>query len=400
MSAQSPAMDLPGIDGLDVRGRRVLVRVDFNVPQDESGGITDDTRIRAALPTIERLFERGARVVVLMSHLGRPKDGPDERFRLAPVGRRLGELLGRAVVTLRETVGEAAERAVGDAPEGAVVLLENVRFERGETKGDGDLAARMARLGDVFVNDAFGSSHRDHSSVSGVARLLPSAAGLLLEKEIQAFQRVLSNPERPLVAILGGAKVSDKLKVIDNLLDRVDRLLVGGGMAYTFLAAKGIGVGASLVQADQVDSVRAAMEKAERRGVALHLPVDHVIAQRFAADAPPREVEGDIPEGWMALDIGPRTRADYAAALADARTVVWNGPMGVFEWKPFAAGTETVGRAVAACSGYTVVGGGDSVAAAEAFGLTSSLSHVSTGGGASLELLEGLDLPGIAALRR
>lgn len=390
----------PGIDSLDVAQKRVLVRVDFNVPQDDSGAISDDTRIRAALPTLHALLERGAEKLVLMSHLGRPKDGPDERYRLLPVGLRLAQLLGREVLCLSETVGEGVERAIRSAPAGSVVLVENVRFEKGETKGDPELSKRMARLGDVFVNDAFGSSHRDHCSVSGVAHLLPSAGGLLLQREVEAFERVLHAPERPLVAILGGAKVSDKLKVVDNLLERVDCLIVGGGMAYTFLKAKGIGIGSSLVQEDQIENVRESIRKAEAKGVKLLLPTDHVVAERFAADAAAKHVKGSIPDGSMGLDIGPETIAAYAAAIATARTVVWNGPMGVFEWQPFSKGTEAVGRAVAACSGYTVVGGGDSVAAAEAFGLTESLSHVSTGGGASLELLEGLDLPGISALRR
>ena len=390
----------PGIDSLDVVQKRVLVRVDFNVPQDDSGAISDDTRIRAALPTLHALLERGAEKLVLMSHLGRPKDGPDERYRLLPVGLRLAQLLGREVLCLSETVGEGVERAIRSAPAGSVVLVENVRFEKGETKGDAELSKRMARLGDVFVNDAFGSSHRDHCSVSGVAHLLPSAGGLLLQREVEAFERVLHAPERPLVAILGGAKVSDKLKVVDNLLERVDCLIVGGGMAYTFLKAKGIGIGSSLVQEDQIENVRTSIQKAEAKGVKLLLPTDHVVAERFAADAAAKHVKGTIPDGWMGLDIGPETIAAYAAAIATARTVVWNGPMGVFEWEAYSKGTEAVGRAVAACSGYTVVGGGDSVAAAEAFGLTESLSHVSTGGGASLELLEGLDLPGISALRR
>ncbi|MBI1382268.1 MAG: phosphoglycerate kinase [Planctomycetaceae bacterium] len=388
------------MDTLDVAQKRVLVRVDFNVPQDDSGAISDDTRIRAALPTLHALLERGAEKLVLMSHLGRPKDGPDERYRLLPVGLRLAQLLGREVLCLGETVGEGVERAIRSAPAGSVVLVENVRFEKGETKGDPELSKRMARLGDVFVNDAFGSSHRDHCSVSGVAHLLPSAGGLLLQREVEAFERVLHAPERPLVAILGGAKVSDKLKVVDNLLERVDCLIVGGGMAYTFLKAQGIGIGASLVQEDQIENVRASIQKAEAKGVKLLLPTDHVVAERFAADAAAKHVKGSIPDGWMGLDIGPETVAAYAAAIEGARTVVWNGPMGVFEWEAYSKGTEAVGRAVAACSGYTVVGGGDSVAAAEAFGLTESLSHVSTGGGASLELLEGLDLPGISALRR
>jgi len=279
------------------------------------------------------------------------------------------------------------------------VLLENVRFNPGEKKGDPELAGSYARLGDVFVNDAFGTSHRAEASVSGVAALLPSAAGLLLEREIEAFRRVLEAPERPFVAILGGAKVSDKLTVIENLLEKVDALLVGGGMAYTFLKAQGLGVGGSLVEDERLDTVRAALQKARERGVELLLPVDHVAADRFAADAQARECGPDVPDGWMGLDIGPRTRVAFAERIGAARTVVWNGPMGVFEMERFRPGTEAVGRAVAACAGYTVVGGGDSVAAIELLGLTGEIDHISTGGGASLELLEGKDLPGIAALR-
>jgi phosphoglycerate kinase len=295
---------------------------------------------------------------------------------------------------------EAARAAIADARPGTTVMLENVRFHPGETKGDPELAAAYARLGDLFVNDAFGSSHRDHASVSGVALLLPSAAGPLLERELAAFARVLESPERPLVAILGGAKISDKLKVVDHLLERVETCLVGGGMAYTFLAARGEAIGASLLQADQVESVRASMAKAERRGVKLLLPIDHVVAERFAADAAVRTVEGALPDGWLGLDIGPRTRELYAREIAVARTLVWNGPMGVFEMEPFRHGTAAVARAVADCRGYTVVGGGDSVAAVSELGLAGRIDHISTGGGASLELLEGRILPGIAALGR
>ena len=391
-------MSVRSLSDLDLAGKRVLVRVDFNVPMDaDTGAIGDDTRIRAALPTIEAIRTAGG-TAVLMSHLGRPKGEVVESARLAPVGARLAELLGAPVTALTESVGEAVEAAVAAAEPGAVVLLENVRFHPGETKGDMDLAAAFAKLGDVFVLDAFGTAHRDHASVCGVARLLPSAAGLLLEKELEAFGRVLNDPERPLVAILGGAKVSDKLKVVDNLIDRVDALIVGGGMAYTFLRAQGVGVGASLVQEDMLDSVTASLARATERGVEVVLPSDHVVAPSFAADAPASVVTGAIPDGSMGLDIGPASRERCAAVIAKARTVVWNGPMGVFEWEPFAAGTIAVARAVADCPGYTVVGGGDSVAAVERFDLAAQMDHISTGGGASLELLEGVTLPGIAAL--
>lgn len=385
-----------GLDLLAIEKKRVLVRVDFNVPQDERGAITDDTRIRAALPTLREILRRGGRPI-LMSHLGRPK-GVDPKLRLDPVATRLSELLGVPVTKLSASTGPEVEAACASA-QGGVVLLENVRFNAGETKGDGALAAQYAKLGDVFVNDAFGTSHRDESSVSGVARLLPSTAGHLLEAEIRAFQRVLDKPERPLVAILGGAKISDKLAVIDNLLDKVDCLLVGGGMAYTFLKAQGRKIGTSLCDDAHLETVRSALAKAETRKVELLLPDDHVIAQKFAADAPSKVVSGDIPAGWMALDIGPRTQALYAQRIRTAKTLVWNGPMGVFEMPAFRGGTEAVGRAVAECPGYTVVGGGDSVAAVELLGLASKIRHLSTGGGASLELLEGRDLPGISSLR-
>ncbi|QDU67228.1 phosphoglycerate kinase [Engelhardtia mirabilis] len=393
-------LSIPGLDTLDVSGKRVLVRVDFNVPLDGDQRITDDTRIRAALPTIQALLERGGRPV-LMSHLGRPKGQVVDELRLDPIADRLAQLLpGRQVIKLDACRGPEVEAAVAGAPADAVVLLENIRFEPGETKGDEQLAADLARLGDCFVNDAFGTSHRDHSSVCGVARILPAAGGLLLEREIAAFARVLEDPARPLAAVLGGAKVSDKLTVIERLLDVVDRLLIGGGMAYTFLAARGGSIGSSLVQPDQFDMVRRAMAMAKERGVQLLLPVDHVIGRDFAEGTEHRTVEGDIPDGWMGLDIGPKACAAYAAALADAKTIVWNGPMGVFEWPSFEAGTRTVAEAVADSPAYSVVGGGDSVAAVEKFGLAERMGHISTGGGASLELLEGKVLPGIAALQR
>ena len=378
-------------------GRRVLVRVDFNVPRDGEGRITDDTRIRATLPTLRAILERGGTPICL-THLGRPKGEVREELRVDAVGLRLGELIGVPVHKLDESTGEGARAGIQAAGEGTVILLENVRFHPGETRGDDELARGYAELGELFVNDAFGASHRDHASVSGVARHLPSAAGMLLVREVEAFASVLDGPQRPFVAILGGAKVSDKLQVIDHLLDRVDRLVVGGGMAYTFLVAQGIGVGDSLVETELVETCRRAMDKAREKGVELLLPLDHVAADRFAADADQEICGPAIADGRMALDIGPETRARYTRAIQDARTVVWNGPMGVFEMEAFRAGTEEVGRALAACSGYTVVGGGDSVAALHLLGLEEAVSHVSTGGGASLELLEGKVLPGIAAL--
>ena len=386
-----------GLDSLDMNGKRVLMRVDFNVPRDDSGAITDDTRIRAALPTIAAVLKAGG-LPVIMCHLGRPKGQVVETMRVDAIGARLSELAGCAVTKVDESIGDAAASAVGAAAPGSIVLLENVRFHAGETKGAPDLAAAYAALGDVFVNDAFGACHRDHASVSGPARILPAAAGLLLQLEIDAFRRVLDGPARPFVAVLGGAKVSDKLPVITNLIEKVDRILIGGGMAYTFMLARGQKAGASLVQEDQVELVRGLDQAAKERGVEIMIPTDHVIADGFAADANHKIVVGDIEDGWMGLDIGPDSQEAYAAALSDAKTVIRNGPMGVFEWPPFQAGTEIVGRAVAASDSYSVVGGGDSVAAAGKFGLKEDVSHISTGGGASLELLEGKDLPGISSL--
>lgn len=391
-------LEAPRLEDLAVENRRVLVRVDFNCPQDDQGRISDDTRIRAALPTIREILRRGGKPV-LMSHLGRPKGKVVEGMRLTPMGLRLAELLGTPVRKLDECIGEPVRAAIASAPAGTTVLLENVRFHPGDEAGDDAFARELAKNGDVFVNDAFGAAHRDHASVCGVARHLRSAAGRLMEKEIAAFGRVLEKPERPLVAILGGAKVSDKLKVVDHLLDRCDALIVGGGMAYTFLAARGRKVGKSLVQTDQLESVRASLAKADARKVRVLLPQDHVCAEAFTQDARPIVVDTlDIPDGLMALDIGPRTRESYAREIAGAKTVVWNGPMGVFEWEAFRAGTAAVGRALADCPGYTVIGGGDSVAAIEMLGLAGEIDHISTGGGASLELLEGVQLPGLAVL--
>lgn len=393
-------LDVPDLDSLgDLSGKRVLVRADYNVPVDkETGAITDDTRISAGIGTLRRILERGGKPVVLV-HFGRPKGEVVESMRVGVIGKRLEELLGSPVLTLKESAGAAVEEAIASAPSGTTVLCENVRFHPGETRGDADLAKAFARLGDVFVGDAFGAAHRDHASVSGAARLLPSAAGDLLAAECRAFSKVLTEPERPLVAILGGAKVSDKLTVIDSLLDRCDALLIGGGMAYTFLRVQGHSVGASLVEEDRLAMCEEALAKAKAKGVDLLLPVDHVVADRFAADAKTQVTDVDIPDGLMALDIGPKTRDLYSSRIREARTVIWNGPMGVFEMEAFRGGTESVGKALAECTGTTVVGGGDSVAAIHLLGLEDQVDHVSTGGGASLELLEGKTLPGIEALQ-
>jgi phosphoglycerate kinase len=395
---------LPTLEDLPLaEGTRVLLRADFNVPLSGDGHIPgaggvpqieDDLRIRAALPTIEWLRERGA-AVVACSHLGRPKGAPDPRYSLAPVAQRLGELLGVEVALAPEVVGpEATAMAEGLGP-GDVLVLENLRFHPGETTGDGALAAALSALAGAYVNDAFGAAHRSHASVVGPPRHLPSAAGRLVMSEVEALARLLEDPARPFTAILGGVKVSDKIGVIDSLLSRCDRLLVGGAMASSFLAARGYATGDSLVEADQVDEceVRLATGK-------VAVPTDVVIATRMAEDAETRVVAADaIPDGWRVFDIGPDTAAAYAADVARSATVFWNGPMGVFEMAPFAAGTRAVAEAVAACDGYTVVGGGDSAAALARFGLDKEVGHLSTGGGASLEYLEAGDLPGLAALR-
>jgi len=384
---------------MDLAGKRVLVRVDFNVPLDDQGEVSSAVRIEAALPTIDLILEKGGRLV-LMSHLGRPKGQVVEKLRMAPVGACLAALIERPVQLAPDCIGPettAMAMALGD---GEILLLENLRFHAGETKGDEAFGRELASLGEVYVNDAFGTCHRAHASVAVVPRFLPSAPGLLLEKEIQAFDRVLKHPESPFVAILGGAKVSDKLPVIESLLPKVDRLLIGGAMAYTFLKAQGIEVGQSLVEEDLLDEALKVLRLAEQQGKPLLLPSDHLAAVRFAADSPYEITGPGIPAELIGLDIGPASRKAYTEAIADARTVVWNGPMGVFEMSEFRRGTEAVAEAVAACPGYTVVGGGDSVAAVELLRLQDRIDHVSTGGGASLELLEGKTLPGIAALEK
>ncbi len=397
------------LDQLDVEGRVVIVRSDLNVPtaKDETGRIviTDDGRIRASVPTIQSLLARGA-TVVIVAHLGRPRGAVVADLSLSPVAARLSELLDAPVAFIPQVSGDEVDRAVRALARGQVALLENVRFDARETSPQaeerGSLASEWARWGDAFVIDGFGVVHREQASVTDIAGLLPSAPGLLVDRELASFQRVLIDPARPYAVVLGGAKVSDKLAVIGNLVERIDRLLVGGGMAFTFLRAEGYAVGASLLEEEMVPTVRELMEDARRRGVEIMLPVDVVIAREVSADTEVRVVDvGEIPDGWMGLDIGPETARRYTAALADARTVVWNGPMGVCEIEQFSAGTRAVADALAHSSGFTIVGGGDSAAAIRSMGIEDSrFGHVSTGGGASLELLEGRTLPGIAAWLR
>jgi phosphoglycerate kinase len=386
---------LPALEDLPLaEGTRVLVRADFNVPLSADGFIEDDMRIRAALPTLEWLRGRGA-AVVACSHLGRPKGAPDPRYSLAPVAARLGELLGIDVPLAPEVVGDRASAMASDLAAGDVMVLENLRFEAGEIKGDDDLAAALAALADGYVDDAFGAAHRVHASVVGPPRHIPSAAGRLLVAEVTALGRLLEAPDRPFIGLLGGAKVSDKLGVIDALLERCDTLLVGGAMASTFLAAQGFSVGDSLVEPDQVEPCKERLATGR-----VSVPTDAVVAREMAPDALCAVVAADaVPDGWKILDIGPSTAAGYAAEVARAGTVFWNGPMGVFEIDAFADGTRAVAEAVAACPGYTVVGGGDSAAALARFGLADRVDHLSTGGGASLEFLEQGDLPGLRALR-
>lgn len=393
---------LANLSSADLANKSVLVRVDFNVPLDKAtGAITDDTRIRAALPTIQDLVSKGAKVI-LVSHLGRPK-GFEDASRMTPIAHRLSELLGQPVLKCDDCIGDAVAAQVAAMQSGQVALLENVRFYPEEEKNDSEFAQKLASLADLYVNDAFGTAHRAHASTEGVTHYLsPSVAGYLVEKELEYLQNAIENPQRPLAAIVGGSKVSSKIGVIETLLDKVDKLFIGGGMIFTFYKARGLNVGKSLVEEDKLELARALEIKAKEKGVQLLLPVDVVIADNFAPDANAQTVNiENIPEGWMGLDIGPESVKQFLAALEDCKSVIWNGPMGVFEYDKFAVGTEAIARSLATLTGKgttTIIGGGDSVAAVEKVGVADQMSHISTGGGASLELLEGKVLPGIAAL--
>ncbi|MBI2874442.1 MAG: phosphoglycerate kinase [Firmicutes bacterium] len=390
-------MEIRTLKEIPVSGKRVFVRVDFNVPLAE-GRVADDTRIVASLPTIRFLLDGGARVI-LASHLGRPKGKRTLEFSLAPAAARLEILLGRRVRLAPDCIGPEAEDAIAKAASGEVVMLENLRFHPEEEANDEQFAKALASLADMYINDAFGAAHRAHASTAGITRHLPSAAGLLLEKEVTFLGKALTNPERPFVAVLGGAKVSDKIGVIENLFGRMDSLLIGGGMANTFLAARGFRMGKSLVETEKIPLASKLLERSERERVPLHLPGDFVITPEIRAGSPFRLAPASgIPEDWLAADIGPATAEVFAEVIRDAGTVLWNGPMGVFELDPFAGGTIAVARAMAECRGTTILGGGDSAAAAHKAGVAERLTHISTGGGASLEFLEGRELPGVAAL--
>lgn len=391
-------MNKKTIEDINVKHKRVLVRVDFNVPLDEETNITDDTRIRAALPTIKYLLDQEAKVV-LMSHLGRPKGEFKTEFSLRPAAKRLSELLGQEVIMAQDVIGDSAKKAVKELQNGQVVLLENLRFHKEETKNDPEFAKALASFGEVYVNDAFGTAHRAHASTEGVSHYLPAVAGYLIKKELEVMGKALASPEKPFIAILGGAKVSDKIGVIENLIEKVDTLIIGGGMAYTFFKARGYEIGDSLLEADKVELAKALEEKAKAKGVKFLLPVDNVIAREFKADAENMVVDSeDIPAGWQGLDIGPRSRELFGEEIKNAKTVVWNGPMGVFEMPAFAKGTQAIAQFMSQCEGTTIIGGGDSAAAVEQMGYAQKMTHISTGGGASLEFLEGKTLPGVAAL--
>lgn len=390
-------MNKKSVRDIELNGKRVFVRVDFNVPV-EDGKITDDKRIRETLPTINYLIEKGAKII-LASHFGRPKGQVVESMRLTPAGVRLSELLKKPVVKVDEAVGEAVKAKVAELQNGDVLLLENVRFYPGEEKNDPELAKQFAELADIFVNDAFGAAHRAHASTEGIAHFLPAVSGLLMEKELSVIGKALSNPDRPFTAIIGGSKVKDKIDVIDNLLNIADNVIIGGGLAYTFFKAQGYEVGQSLLDESKLDVALGFIEKAKKLGKNFYLPVDVVIADDFSATANTNIVDIDsIPAGWEGLDIGPKTREIYADVIKNSKLVVWNGPMGVFEIEPFAGGTLEVAEACATTEAYTIIGGGDSAAAAEKFHLADKMDHISTGGGASLEFMEGKALPGVVAL--
>jgi phosphoglycerate kinase len=391
-------MNKKTIEEIDVKGKKVIVRVDFNVPLDENGNITDDKRIVGALPTIKYLVEHGAKTI-LVSHLGRPKQGFEDKFSMKPTAVRLGQLLGKEVIMAKDVIGSDAKEKAAALKDGEVLMLENVRFHKEETKNDPAFAKELSGLAEIYVNDAFGTAHRAHASTAGLADHLPAVCGYLIQKEIDVMGKALSNPERPFVAILGGAKVSDKIGVIENLMDRVDCLIVGGGMAYTFFKAKGYGIGTSICEDDKVELAKSLLEKAESKGVKLMLPVDNMVGKEFNNDTESQVVQSNkIPDGWMGMDIGPETIKLYSEAIKKAKTVVWNGPMGVIEFANFANGTKEVAKAVAESSAISIIGGGDSAAAVEQLGFADKITHISTGGGASLEFLEGKVLPGIDVL--
>ncbi|MBR2956939.1 MAG: phosphoglycerate kinase [Clostridia bacterium] len=393
----SSALNKKTVEDIQVSGKRVLVRCDFNVPL-KDGVITSDKRIVSSLPTIKYLLDNNAKVI-LCSHLGRPKGEVVPEFSLAPVAARLSELLGKEVKMATDVVGESAKALAASLNDGDVMLLENVRYEKGETKNDPELSKAFADLADIFVNDAFGSAHRAHSSTTGVADYIPAVCGYLIQKEISFIGGALENPQRPFVAILGGAKVSDKIGVITNLLDKVDTLIVGGGMAYTFMKYLGHNIGTSLLEADKVELAGEMMAKAKEKGVNFLIPVDNKVGKEYDPNTEAMVVDSDdIPEGWMGLDIGPKSQEMFANAIKGAGTVIWNGPMGVSEWENFAAGTVAVANAVAESGAISIIGGGDSAAAVQKLGFADKMSHISTGGGASLEYMEGKELPGIAAL--
>ncbi|WP_226580438.1 phosphoglycerate kinase [Halobacillus litoralis] len=390
-------MNKKTIRDVEVNGQTVFCRVDFNVPMSD-GKVTDDTRIKAALPTIKHLTGNGAKVI-LASHLGRPKGEVVQELRLDPVADRLSDLLGQTVTKTDEVYGSEVNKAISEMNNGDVLLIENVRFNPGEEKNDAELAKAFADMADLYVNDAFGAAHRAHASTAGVAEHIPAVAGFLMEKEINVLGKALSNPDRPFTAIIGGAKVKDKIGVIDNLIDKVDNLIIGGGLAYTFVKALGHEIGKSLLEEDKIDLAKEYMKKAEEKGVNFLMPEDVVVADDFSDSANKEEVSIDsIPADWEALDIGPKTREKYAQVIKDSKLIIWNGPMGVFEIESFANGTKAVASALSETEGYSVIGGGDSAAAVEKFGYANDMNHVSTGGGASLEFMEGKELPGVALL--
>ncbi|HPJ21423.1 MAG TPA: triose-phosphate isomerase [Clostridia bacterium] len=386
------------IEDIEVEGKRVIVRVDFNVPLDDEGKITDDKRIRGALPTIKYLIDHGARTI-LVSHLGRPKEGFEPEFSLKPTAERLSKLLGQEVIMSKDVIGEDSFEKAGKLKNGQVMLLENVRYHKEETKNDPEFAKKLASMADIFVNDAFGTAHRAHASTAGLADYLPAVCGFLIQKEIEVMGKALKKPDRPFVAILGGAKVSDKIAVIENLIDKVDTLIIGGGMAYTFLKAKGYKIGSSLCEEDKIQLAKDLMKKAEKAGVEIMLPIGSIVIKEFKNDTEFKYVPSDaMPDGWMGVDIGSQTIEWYSKAIMKARTIIWNGPMGVFEFPNFAKGTEEIAKAVSKADAVSIIGGGDSAAAIELLGYADKVTHISTGGGAALEFLEGKILPGIDVL--